>query len=488
MKSVLKRPLSILLAALMVMSLFVMAPVTSGAVVSPKLTIKVGENGKVVMNGGVIGNAVDPNWITEFSEDISVDPDVTMVVANGESITFSNDASLYTLGGSTFSVYPSADNTGIITATPDVGCVFAGWYNGDTLYSSAAALSYQSISEDTTLTAKFAPAYTVTWKNWNGDVLETDTGLAAGSTPSYDGEAPTRAADDSMHYTLAAWDDGATTYILGADDLPTVTGDVTYTAVFIGDYHTMSTENAVFEWASDYGAAAVSVTCSDCGCTKSADATVTSEITTYPTQDDEGEITYTASAVIDGVTYEDTQKVAIPAKTYVTTDGKAIDLNETFTRNSDDTADFQIGSVFKNLEILGVQTKKASSDTNRSVRFIAALSNEAVQDAEEYGFIAVAGNDLSNARQNIADVTYSTAKNKFNCKNTNNNVSGEYGEYAAEKDYNYITFSVNNIGAYGVAVKFYLKDSRGNIYYADYTNGSGITFNNCSVDWSALVG
>ena len=133
MKNILKRPLSILLAALMVMSIFVAVPITAGAVVSPKLTIKVGENGKVVMNGGVIGNAVDPNWITEFSEDISVDPDVTMVVSNGESITFSNDAYVSLLGGSTFSVYPSADNTGVITATPDVGCVFAGWYNGDTL-------------------------------------------------------------------------------------------------------------------------------------------------------------------------------------------------------------------------------------------------------------------------------------------------------------------------------------------------------------------
>ncbi|MEE3334210.1 MAG: MBG domain-containing protein [Ruminococcus sp.] len=172
---------------------------TFTAVPKPKkLTLNIGENGKVVMNGGVIGNAVDPNWITEYSEDIFVDPDVTMVVTNGESITFSNDASLYTLGGSTFSVYPSADNTGVITATPDVGYVFAGWYNGDTLYSSDAALSYQNISENITLTASFTahdphsfvnnPTFNWTQDDSTGDwTCDTLTlSCACGATEDYE--------------------------------------------------------------------------------------------------------------------------------------------------------------------------------------------------------------------------------------------------------------------------------------------------------------
>ena len=52
-----------------------------------------------------------------------------------------------------------------------------------------------------------APTYTVTWKNWNGDVLETDDNVAAGTTPTYDGEAPTKAEDDENTYTFAgtAW-------------------------------------------------------------------------------------------------------------------------------------------------------------------------------------------------------------------------------------------------------------------------------------------
>ena len=83
-----------------------------------------------------------------------------------------------------------------------------------------------------------APTYTVTWKNWDGTELEKDENVAEGATPTYDGEAPERAADAQNTYTFAAWDDGTTTYLLGADDLPAVTADVTYTAVFTAETNT----------------------------------------------------------------------------------------------------------------------------------------------------------------------------------------------------------------------------------------------------------
>ncbi len=64
--------------------------------------------------------------------------------------------------------------------------------------------------------------YTVTWKNWNGTVLETDTDVEYNSDPSYDGEKPTRAADAQYTYTFKGWD----------KPLEKVTKDVTYTAVY----------------------------------------------------------------------------------------------------------------------------------------------------------------------------------------------------------------------------------------------------------------
>ncbi|MBR1483353.1 MAG: leucine-rich repeat protein [Ruminococcus sp.] len=72
--------------------------------------------------------------------------------------------------------------------------------------------------------------YTVTWKNWNDDVLETDEKVFKGTTPTYDGTEPTKPADDTNTYTFSGWKNGDTTY--APENLPEVTGDVTYTAQF----------------------------------------------------------------------------------------------------------------------------------------------------------------------------------------------------------------------------------------------------------------
>lgn len=63
--------------------------------------------------------------------------------------------------------------------------------------------------------------YTVTWKNYDGTILETDTVLH-GDMPSYDGETPTKPADAENTYAFLSWD----------KELAPVTEDVTYTAVF----------------------------------------------------------------------------------------------------------------------------------------------------------------------------------------------------------------------------------------------------------------
>ena len=66
------------------------------------------------------------------------------------------------------------------------------------------------------------PTYTVTWNNWDGTTLETDTGVAYGSTPTYDGATPTKPASGGVYYVFAGWE----------PEVSKVVGDQTYTAQF----------------------------------------------------------------------------------------------------------------------------------------------------------------------------------------------------------------------------------------------------------------
>lgn len=62
--------------------------------------------------------------------------------------------------------------------------------------------------------------YTVTFKNYNGETLKTET-LDYGATPVAP-ETPAKPYDDDNHYTFKSWD----------KEIATVTGEVTYTAEF----------------------------------------------------------------------------------------------------------------------------------------------------------------------------------------------------------------------------------------------------------------
>ena len=63
--------------------------------------------------------------------------------------------------------------------------------------------------------------YTIVWKN--GDtILETDTDVVEGMTPTYDGAEPTRNADAQYSYVFAGW----------TPEVAEANGDLTYTATF----------------------------------------------------------------------------------------------------------------------------------------------------------------------------------------------------------------------------------------------------------------
>ena len=188
---------------------------------APKLTLNVGENGKVVMDNGTFGNATDASNIVDITAPVNVTDGSKVFIVDDHTANLVEGGSINIATGGELSFYPSADNTGVITAVPDEGYYCTGWYDGDTLYSSGAALAYQNISEDITLTAKFEPipTYTVTWKNDDGTVIDT-TEVAIGETPTHDDVF--KQMDGYYVYEFVGWE----------PEITEATGDAEYTAAY----------------------------------------------------------------------------------------------------------------------------------------------------------------------------------------------------------------------------------------------------------------
>ena len=165
------------------------------------------------------------------------DPDTDHTVTSNITYTYNFEPIWYTIkfdanGGEGTMLDQSRTYNDKEPLTPNAftfeGKTFDGWSTfpdgSGTHYADKEKGNLSSTKYDViTLYANWTDnTYTISWKDYDGTVLETDTDVAYGSTPTFDGETPKRDNAGNIKYTFAGW----------TPEIDTVKGAATYTATY----------------------------------------------------------------------------------------------------------------------------------------------------------------------------------------------------------------------------------------------------------------
>ncbi len=142
-------------------------------------------------------------------------------VINNYNITAAAGAGGRATGGGTYTYKTNAT----LTATPNTGYTFDGWYEGTNKVSSNTKYTF-AVTADKTYTAKFKK------NEYIIDVLASDGGAVEGGGTYEHGTAVTLTATPDDGYAFAGWYDGSTKVSSNTSYAVTVTGNKTYTAKF----------------------------------------------------------------------------------------------------------------------------------------------------------------------------------------------------------------------------------------------------------------
>ena len=119
----------------------------------------------------------------------------------------------YTLnGGSIDGENPTSYQVDTATFTlinpTKAGNRFTGWSGTDLTGSDNTTVTIAAGSTgNRSYTAHWEeiPTYTITWKNYDGTVLETDNNVPEGDTPTYDGSTPTKPQTNQYTFSFTGW-------------------------------------------------------------------------------------------------------------------------------------------------------------------------------------------------------------------------------------------------------------------------------------------
>jgi len=179
---------------------------------------------KPVVQGTITGlGTITGAWLAEMNERY---PDVTIQYEHISSalkyyswdgLTLLHTETVTDGGNGTW------DGTPTRTSTAQYSYTFAGW-SRYTDQSTADPTATQGVGADRSVYAAYTATtrtYTVTWKNADNTTLETDTNVPYGTTPTYNGATPTYQGETSTGWNPA---------------VGPITGDTTYTAIYIPTY------------------------------------------------------------------------------------------------------------------------------------------------------------------------------------------------------------------------------------------------------------
>ena len=164
-------------------------------------------NNITISGGTVTATATGENSYGIFaSNDIIITDGKTVVTADGKSSAFYTKFSKITID-SPLGIFEPAG--GILDDAKQNVCTY-----DEKIATHAVIKKFDPIADGL--------LYTVTWRNYDGKVLETDTNVPYGTLPTYDGAAPKRSASYTYTYAFSGW----------KPSVVPVTEDTTYTAGF----------------------------------------------------------------------------------------------------------------------------------------------------------------------------------------------------------------------------------------------------------------